>query len=698
MALGCAPEPIQRGDPVDLFASANLHIGTGGQGFGYGGLAPAAMTPGGLVKVAPDTTGESSRAGFHHTAGYWADDPYTLMFSHYRLPGIGVADGGGLGFMLTADEQPEDTRAPVGQWSELEPGSFTVSVPDVGTLSTSVTDHLAVHQIRWDAGAGWLTVDMRHCSPDTTVEDPSVVPTDGGLQVYGLLRGSLTGRGDSGVPLYGEITFDPLPTGVQLWRDGAPVDADGTHATLSFDGPTTMQVGLSVVDHAGAALALDQVPDPEPEWRALLDVVQVWGGTDTEQVLFASAMHNVLQMPTTYTDSDGRFRGLDGEIDTADGWTYRSDFSMWDTYRTLHPLVIWLWPDRARDYNRSLVDMSEKAGFFPRWPAGLTESGSMVGASADVVLGESLAKGVTDWGEDAAWDLAYLHAMDGSATRTRHSLDAYMELGWIPAEDEGGSVSKTQEMAINDAGLSLWATYLGLDAEADALIERSGNFANVHNPETQFAQGRFRDGTWDELGDEPWPDNYVEGNPWQYTWLAPHDPEGLADAFGDRSAALDKLEQFFVLAAEQEDTAFQDPYYWHGNEPDLHAAWLFSPMGRPDLTQQWVGWVRDTKYLNQPAGIDGNDDGGTLSAWYVFAALGLYPLNGTDRYILTTPVFDAWQVHDLRVQCTGDGDYLAGAILDGQVLDAPELSHDQLVNGRELLLIRSPEPSEWGVW
>jgi len=283
-----------------------------------------------------------------------------------------------------------------------------------------------------------------------------------------------------------------------------------------------------------------------------------------------------------------------------------------------------------------------------------------------------------------------------------------MQYGYVP-NTSYRSVSTTTEYSHDDFGLAQLAGALGHTADRDALLARSKNWRNLYDPSVGFLRAKQPDGSFPAVAFDPLEMNedYAEANAWHSLWMtgAP-DPEGLAEVMGGADAAVAKLEMFFTLAKQDWDlhdeasANFPRPYYWHGNEPDINAAFIFAQLGRPDLTQLWSRWVEDTQYTDQPAGVAGNDDGGTLGAWYVLATLGVYPIPGSDRWIISAPRFPQARVlvggRELTIVAEGTGAYVAGVTLDGVPLTVPELTHAQLVNGTTLLFQMTDKPSNWG--
>ncbi|MCB9794885.1 MAG: glycoside hydrolase family 92 protein [Alphaproteobacteria bacterium] len=735
LLLACAAGSSD--EPADLLSLVDPFVGTGGLGFGYGGLTPAAQQPSGLAKVGPDTRIASSAAPFSHTAGYYYEDDLIQAFSHARLPGIGVTDGGLIGFMPSDVATSDPTvyrRGFSHDEEEASPGYYKVRVEDVAVVEIAAGVSSARHRYRFfSEDEHWVNVDLGHsANPDHDVRDAwlQIDPEAQELRGYVLMDGGLSGRQDRGWPMWFVARFSQPWAEQVLWQDDVASSAvnsaglpqatgPGAAASLRFNASTEVAVGLSMVDLAGAraqleaeagAMTLEELVEAaETSWEDRLSRISIYGGSEDDQALFATALYNLFRIPTDITDDDGRYRGLDGELDFTTGWTYYSDFSLWDSYRTLHPLTTLAWPELAADYAHSLTDMGSKLGYLPRWPAAVVESGSMVGTPAEIVLAETWIKGVQDWPAEEAWALALPRATDPDYAYARTGLADLQELGWLPYDEHGDSVAKVLEHAIADAALAEWAEDMGQVQSAQTLRAQSALWSNVFNPETGFVQGRYRDGSWAPLEADAWGDAFAEGNAWQYTFMVPEDTEGLAEAFGGREVAIAKLTEMFELSLEYAEDiegeaaeALMDPYYWHGNEPALASAFMFAAWGEPALTQQWVKWVRDTKYALAPEGLDGNDDGGTLSAWYALSAIGLYPLNGTACYVLTTPLFDKVVIDRpegaLTIEASGEGDYIAAARLDGTELDEAVICHNRLSGERRLKVERSEAPTDWGAW
>jgi len=481
-----------------------------------------------------------------------------------------------------------------------------------------------------------------------------------------------------GIRLGGWFTFDGAAE-VRLQLALSNVDTQGALDNLEAE-----DVGLDVRAAARAAQA---------EWADWLSVISVWGGTDDERTIFATALFHALQMPTVFSDVDGRYRGFDDEIHTADGFRFHTDFSLWDTYRTLHPLMTLLWPDAHLDMLQSLAMMTTQSDGVPRWPLANKDTGTMLGAPGEIVFAEAWRKGLRDFDVQTLQERAVSVALgEVVPVYGRPDVALYETHGYYPSDEVGRSVAWTQEVAIADYALAIVESEIGDPDVAQQLFERAGFWENLYDPEVGFFHGRASDGTFDAFSSEAlWSSDYAEGNARQYLWLVPHDPEGLFSVMGGSDVAISRLTTFFEETREEDEDGYvgmPDYWYWHGNEPDIHAPWLFALAGEPELTRKWVRWVMENRYGTGADGLAGNDDAGTLSAWYVFAAMGLYPLAGTDRYILGEPAFSRIEFPvgegKFTIMRVGNGD-TESVWLNGVAHVEPDILHADLVAGGSLV-------------
>ena len=734
-AAGCGdnvgPDPLPPvSDPIPY---VDPFIGSGGFGYAAGSAFPGAAAPSGLAKVGPDTDGPFGTIAFLHYAGYWFGDDTIQGFSHVHLHGTGLPDYGVLGLMPTDGPIDATRTTPDGYQSSFAkeseratPGYYDVTLDRGGIrVEITATPHAAHHRITFAAGQpGNLVIDLAKHLASGAVDSAEMELIPEEQRIAGRLR-SVGGMSDSfgGYDLYFDaVTRQPWTEAV-VWSDDSGAPAVGTAAAgtgvgcgLSFAAsgqPVEVQVGLSFVSAEGARANREaEMPawdfegtraSVEGAWRDLLSTILVEGGSEAERRIFYSALYRAFLMPTVASDVDGGYRFGAGEPAVADGFRFMTDMSLWDTYRTLHPLYDLVAPAVARDAVRSLVAMADVLGFFPKWPIATGESGVMLGASAEIVLADAYLKGVTDFDAARAYGILRAAALGAEAPAAgrggRGDVDEYLDLGYVPASRDR-SASTTVEYAWDDRALSGLAAALGEQADAERLAERSLGWRQLHDPEVGFVRARNADGSWPPAGDfDPteFRDEYAEANAWQTVFSALHDPEGMSELAGGPDALVLRLEELFAQAevdlaarppGDMIASSLPRPFYWHGNEPDIHTAYLFALAGRPDLTAHWVDWIRASLYTDGADGLAGNDDGGTLSSWYVWSALGLYPIAGTERYILGAPIFTRARVRvpggTLTIEAGEGGERTGRVLLDGAPVDGGEVRHGDLAAGRTL--------------
>lgn len=718
-------EPELPGMPAaePLVQHVDPFIGTGGVGYGTGSAFPGPQVPFGLARPGPDTTLAGGLAfGFSHCAGYHYDDTEIQGFSQTRMHGTGIVDYGAVRLMPTLGFSPD--KLEVGGYRKAfdkasesaSPGRYAVTLADGIAVELTATARVGVHRFTFPEGQDPVVMfDLAHALPDVEVVGGRVAVDAAKGEVRGFhhVSGGYSGR-SGGVKVYFAARASRPVVGFSTWSKGAPTDepiaegeAVGAQLTFEPGEPVVVAVGLSFVDEAHAAMNLEAeaaaldfdaaAAAAEAAWEQQLSRVHLRGASARDFELFYTALYHVLLMPTLASDVDGSYRGLDGEVHEAER-PYYTDFSLWDTFRTQHPLLTLLYPEIQLDMLRSLTRMAEDGGYMPRWPLGTGYTGGMDGESATVVFADSIVKGLD--AQAAGLPAAY-EAMRETATAPvppgapypgRMAVEAYMQSGWIPIEAGGGSASWTLESAYNDFSLAALADVLGKPDDASMFRARAGNWKNVWDPDKQLLIGRYQDGSFPAQVDPlVWQDYYAEGNALQYTWYVPHDLEGLAAAMGGRAAALARLQQFFVDSEAEVLSLMPQQYYWQGNEPDIHAAFVFSALDDHASSARWSRWIVRNRFGDGPNGLPGNDDAGTMSAWLVFGALGLFPIAGTDVYLLGSPLFSEATLHlpggDLRVVApvSGDDALVPTAVTwEGAPLERPRVSHSQIAGGGTL--------------
>lgn len=721
-------EPPVLPEETDTVSRVDPRIGTGGLGFGNGSCFVGATMPHGLVKLGPDTNGPVfGTVNFLHYSGYFAEDNRVQGFSHLHLHGTGATDYGVLSVMPLPAFDPskltvEKNEARFAKEDEhAAAGRYDVTFENGIVASLTATERVGVHRYQH---AGAIMLDLAKVLDSGEIDAASLTVDASANEITGKLHhiGGMSG-GFGGYNLYFVAKTSAPWTAHRVWSEGsAPSDATSAHGTgvgvaIDVGDDIQLAVAVSFVSLEGArknleaevtSIDVDEVAaKARAAWATLLDRVLVTGGTEAERRIFYTSLYHAFLMPTLIGDADGTYvlAGMAQPV-VATGYRQMSDLSLWDTYRTVGPLYAWLAPESAKDQSRSLVGFGDGIGIYPRWPVATGESGTMLGSSAEIIIADAVKRDVPDSGGDRAWEWLRAAAMDTSAPRgTREAVQEYLTLHYVP-NTRGRSASTTTEYSHDDFALAQLADALGHTADRDALMERRKGWRKLYDPSVGFlrgkdANGAFPPGPFDPLA---MTDEFAEANAWHSLWMAgAHDPEGLAEILGGADAAIAKLEMFFDLAKQDWENAddsavnFPRPYYWHGNEPDINAAFLFTQLGKRELSDKWQRWVADTQYNDQPNGVAGNDDGGTLGAWYVLQALGVYPIPGSDRWIIAAPRFPQARVlvggKELVITAEGaSGRALEGAIvksveLDGSPIDATELTHAQLANASTLRFV-----------
>ena len=445
-------------------------------------------------------------------------------------------------------------------------------------------------------------------------------------------------------------------------------------------------------------------------WNQTLGQIAVKGNNE-EKVKFYSALYNAHFLPRTFSDVDGSYPKFDGggQIMKMDHGTYYCDFSQWDTYRAVHPLFSILTPSRNGDMAHSLVLKGQQGGWLPIFPSWNSYTAAMIGDHCIAMIGDAIIKDAPGFDYEEAYMLMRKNAFEANPDsgsyrdgKGRRAMESYLKYNYVPLEDQvmeafhrREQVSRTLEYAYDDFVLSQVAKKLGKTDDYKALIKRAENYRNVIDPETGYARGRHADGTWIEPFDPFASTSFIcEGTPYHYTWYAPQDIAGLIRHMGGKERFINRL-----------DTFFEGDYYWHGNEPGHHIAYLFAYAGEPWKTQKWVHDIINREYFTTPDGLSGNDDAGQMSSWLVFSMVGFYPVcPGMPYYVIGSPSFEESVItlengKKFTIKAKGASEkniYIQSATLNGQPYDKSYILHKDIMNGGILSFVMGDTPNkEW---
>ncbi len=740
---GCVNEKVHQQSVAALAGMRIAHVdtraGTGGTFWVAGHNSPAVQVPWGMLKLGPDTLSIGKHFG---KSGYHYGDVNIKGFSHTRLVGADVYEGGilrafpsntALSFTEASDYLPSFSHR-----NEVAvPGYYSVEFDSGGIQAElAATARVGLHRYTFTQTTNPVVyIDLTgHLSRFGTVKSIVTSVNGGKDQISGelVLRDDFSSR-YGGLKTYFEIRLPVAATSYRfLTNTGESASVpSGDPATVFLElqfasvSQVEMRVALSYVSAAGAVSNLvneapiggvafdDVVTSTQTTWENFLGRAVATTSVTADLQKFYTALYNSARMPTIMGDYDAaqneNYTGFDGAAHTTTGFSYFSDFSLWDTFRTVHPLYLLIARTEQDHMLRSLLRMAQESGRFPRWAAGGGHADSMLGFPAAITLAESYLKGLTAFGAAAAYTLITQQASAASSLDGRECFDAYLTYGYCPFDAMSHSVSYTLEYAYADSALSSWADALGNAADADTFSSRALSYANLWNSESQAFLPKNRAGSFmnncrlDELayiGFNPCSKHFIEGSAAQYRWYVPQSPSGLVAQF--TAGALELLETFFERAPAAIATPFPSGYYWHGNEQNLASVIFFNHLDRPDRTQYWNDWIRRTKYDTTSVGIDGNDDGGSLSSWFVLSAAGFLPVAGTDRYEIVSPLFESLTLdiagNSLVITSTGASTgkkYVRGATLNGTPLPNPRFTHSQIATGGTLVFNMSETPGAW---
>ncbi len=697
----------------DFASYVNPFVGTDAHGHTF----PGAAYPFGMMQLSADTRPAGDWDG---CSGYHYSDSVINGFSHTHLSGTGCDDWCDIlvmpvsGFHAGDSITKENISSPFSHRREqASPGYYSVML-DRWQVKAELTAgrRIAMHRYTWLKGAApQLVIDLSH--RDVTLD--SKLEAEGRKAVKGYRR-SRSWAQDQTVCFRMEFSRD--------FTDISIIDTpQGAKALLTFDASegncVEISVGISSVseDNAlanlhqeaalrgGAPYDFDSLRDAaSQEWNRYLSRIEVRGGR-RQMKNFYTALYHTAIAPCLYSDSDGRYRGMDGEIHTAEGFDRYTVFSLWDTFRSLHPLFDIVQRDRTVDFIKTFLSIWDECGKLPVWELSGNETGCMIGYNSAPVIADAVAKGI------GGFDLRKaLEALVGSSNRHELGIDIFDANGLVLAELEHESVSKTLEYSNDDWCIARVALAAGDTDTYERYMKRAQYWRNLFDPSTGHMRPRIN-GIWLSPFD-PCEVNthFTEANSWQYSFHVQQDIGGLVEMTGGDGAFEKRLDDLFgassrIAGYNLKDMTGMIGQYAHGNGPSHHIAYLYSYVGAPWKTQRQVRRIMDELYSPTPDGLCGNEDCGQMSAWYVFSALGFYPVTpGSDVYVFGSPLFRRAVVHlengcdiDIARRGPAGAAYIAGVALDGLPYSRSYISHSDMEEGALLEFRMSRRPDrEYG--
>lgn len=722
------PTPIATEDTpqaVDPLEYVDPFIGTDGKGKTY----PGATVPYGMVQLSPD----NGRTGWDWISGYFYPDNIIAGFSHTHLSGTGAGDLYDISFMpLTrpfhrekTEGGPEDGTI-VSRFShqneQATPGYYQVFLDDYGVnveLTAGLRTGFQKYQYADDATQGVVRVDLGYSRNwDKTLDTHIQIINDKTIAGY---RKSTGWASDQRVFFYSQFS-QPIDR-YTLSTNGVTSQeqsASGENVAAEFDFNFTESNGKKIVSVRTAISSVsienakqnllagapnktfEQVKTlAQQAWREQLSTVEISADKDN-MIQFYTAMYHTALAPRVFSDSNGEYKGPDGQVHKSERYPRYEFFSLWDTFRALHPWKTIVEPTRTRELMASILAHYDVAGRLPVWNFQGNETDMMMGYHSVPVLIDAYFKGLLDAsGEEI------LAAAIQSATQNEFGLKSYQALGYVPFEERSWNVSLTLEYAFDDWAIAQLARSLGENEMYQTYQSRGQNYRNLFDPQSEFMRAKGVNGEFRRDFDPNayHPEDYCEANAWQYSFFVPQDVTGLIDMMGGAAPFEAQLDAMF----EAEQTVGEFPewisgyigQYVHGNEPSHHVPYLYQYVGKGYKTQKYVRQVMDKLYHTAPDGLSGNEDAGQMSAWYLFSALGFYPVNPVSgEYVLGSPEVSSAKIHlengkTFSVQALNQSKenvYVQSASLNGQPLQQFFIRHSDILAGGSLVFEMGAQP------
>ena len=693
-----------------LISYVNPFIGTGGHGHTY----PGATMPFGMMQLSPDTRLD----GWDGCSGYHYSDNYIYGFSHTHLSGTGVSDYGDILLMPTnainfnnGADGKKGYRAHFSHENEVaEPGFYKVHLDSTNiAVELTVSQRSGMHKYQFPTANDQIVIlDLEH--RDELLEADLEVVSNREVKGYRHSKAWATNQ-----MLFFNIQFShPIDN-----ADNITTSENGQVFGFKFNNPNNdpvyIKIGISAVDEAGAKKNLeheigskafeDVKTEAQEIWEKQLEKIIIESRNIDYKTNFYTALYHTMIAPNLYQDVDGRYRGMDLQVHQNQDFDYYTVFSLWDTYRAAHPLYTIIEQEKTNDFINTFLAKYDEGGIMPIWDLSACYTGCMIGYHAVPVIADAYLKNIRDYDTEKAFT-----AMKHSATRNKLGLKSYKEFGFIPVEEESESVSKTLEYAYDDWTISQMAKVMNKEDDYKTYLERAQYYKNVFDPESQFMRGRFRNTWFSPFDPYEVNFNYTEANSWQYSFYVPQDISGFIELLGGKDELEAHLDKLFTAKTEtsgrnQADITGLIGQYAHGNEPSHHMAYLYNFVNKPHKTQERVYEILTNLYKNQPDGISGNEDCGQMSAWYVFSAMGFYPVTpASNQYIIGTPLFDkatknlenGKQFNIQTYDLSSKNMYIEYVYLNGKKLNRTYLTHDEIMNGGILEFYMNDNPAVWG--
>lgn len=718
----------QKGQEMeDLTQFVDPRIGTGGHGHVFYG----ANVPYGFIQLGPTSIPQS----WDWVSGYHVSDSTVIGFPHTHLSGTGIGDLHDINVMPVVGEvtysRGDTSSYETGLWSYSDrskevvtPGYYRTHLSRYNVdVELTATKRVGFHKYTFLGNESPAIVfDMVNGGCwDKTTEAVIRVVNDSTVSGYRYSKGWAD---DQRVFFRAEFSrkFDNVEFIVNdSVKEGDMAKGAQLFARVNFAAgnqePVYMKVALSPTSEEGAQLNMQTelsgwdfektIADAKAAWNKELNKVKVYTTDEASKKIFYTSLYHTLFAPSEFCDVNGDYYGADKQMHKGEGFVNYTTFSLWDTYRAAQPLMTILHPEKMSDIINTMLHIHQQQGKLPVWHLMGCETNCMVGNPGVPVVADAILKDIKGFDTELAFK-----ALKESSMLPERGMEHRIEYGFIPADKMTEAIAYDMEYAIADWAVAQAAQKLGKQEDYEYFLKRSKSYKNYFDASTGFMRGKMLDGSWrtpfSPYASSHREDDYCEGNAWQYTWLVPHDVEGLVECFGSKEAFVNKLDSLFLANGDMGEASSPDisgliGQYAHGNEPSHHTVYLYTLVGQPWKTADRIKEILHTMYTDQPDGLSGNEDVGQMSAWYILSSFGFYqvePAGG--KFVFGYPNFDKVEITvpagKFVIERENKGqqnNYIQGIVLNGTEYKKPWIEYADIMKGGELKFLMGDEPVVW---
>lgn len=718
----------QKGQEMeDLTQFVDPRIGTGGHGHVFYG----ANVPYGFIQLGPTSIPQS----WDWVSGYHVSDSTVIGFPHTHLSGTGIGDLHDINVMPVVGEvtysRGDASSYETGLWSYSDrskevvtPGYYRTHLSRYNVdVELTATKRVGFHKYTFLGNESPAIVfDMVNGGCwDKTTEAVIRVVNDSTVSGYRYSKGWAD---DQRVFFRAEFSrkFDNVEFIVNdSVKEGDMAKGAQLFARVNFAAgnqePVYMKVALSPTSEEGAQLNMQTelsgwnfektIADAKAAWNKELNKVKVYTTDEASKKIFYTSLYHTLFAPSEFCDVNGDYYGADKQMHKGEGFVNYTTFSLWDTYRAAQPLMTILHSEKMSDVINTMLHIHQQQGKLPVWHLMGCETNCMVGNPGVPVVADAILKDIKGFDTELAFK-----ALKESSMLPERGMEHRIEYGFIPADKMTEAIAYDMEYAIADWAVAQAAQKLGKQEDYEYFLKRSKSYKNYFDASTGFMRGKMLDGSWrtpfSPYASSHREDDYCEGNAWQYTWLVPHDVEGLVECFGSKEAFVNKLDSLFLANGDMGEASSPDisgliGQYAHGNEPSHHTVYLYTLVGQPWKTADRIKEILHTMYTDQPDGLSGNEDVGQMSAWYILSSFGFYqvePAGG--KFVFGYPNFDKVEITvpagKFVIERENKGqqnNYIQGIVLNGTEYKKPWIEYADIMKGGELKFLMGDEPVVW---